>query len=222
MSATSVSRHAADVLLSVDPGDAQAMALAIALYDAKKSREQASASRDAAYRDRIDLMHRAADKLRDMAGKTLLSGIVEGLVGIANAGLSVCGSIEHFEARAELSAAQAEKIRLAAQKIKDSAAIARADQAIKAAKATNRQASWIEGGAKTLSTIGTANYFRSDNLRTEADKRDLEAQAERAGQRSAQAGDVAAEARRLEQSLQRQLEKLCETRGQAMRAAVGK
>lgn len=98
---------ASDVTQLVDAGDAQVMAMALAVQDARQSREQARANRDAAYQDRIDSLHHAADKLRQIASNTLYSGLLQAGIGVVSAALSASADLLKTDATSVTSAQMA-------------------------------------------------------------------------------------------------------------------
>jgi len=182
-----------DTRSAVLGADAEASAIALAVDSARQSRQLARHSRQAAQRDRIDTLRRAADKLRDMADKTVASGVFRATLGFAGGIAKVAQAGLQYDA--------------AVSKMPD-------------AKLTKRAADMAGACGDVFNSIAAIDPFAMQIAHLRVSKRELETDAEVAGQRADDARDTASEAQRLEGSLKQQLQKLHELRDAATRAAV--
>ena len=184
-------RNGRNSLATFDPGDAAATAMMIAARDAQKACEEARAARHAAQRDRVQLLRRAADKLRDMATKARGSGVLQGVLGLASTGLSLCGRLKQIDGSVAMKTARDPV------------------QALAGARAC-KSAVMFETSGKTLDAFAKFDPLVVSRLQDEAAKRELEIAAERAAGRVQEANDRASEGSRLQTSMARQLQKLAE------------
>ena len=74
--------------------DAEAAAAIALNEDAKQSRQLAREMKKQEQQERLDLMHQAADKLREMASSAIGSAIWQGVAGLASAACSMVGAFK--------------------------------------------------------------------------------------------------------------------------------
>lgn len=187
---TGATPHAVDLLRVVDPADTEACAMAQALIDANQSRKAAQQRRDAAANDRIDLMERAADKLRQMGRNSVWSGVLQATAGVAGAALSATTAV--------LSTTPPEI---------NSGAIC-------------QRGSWIPAAQQSLQAATHLDPFRFRNDTLQTEKARVEVRAEVAQQRADHESEVVSEAQRQITATTAQLQRLQETRAAAMAAAT--
>ncbi len=109
-----ITHRPASPLSGVDCTDLATKAAITIHEDAQKSQEMARTARREAQEDRIELMHQAADKLREMASNVLGSGFFQGLTGLAATVSSACAGFDYQSLPKDLTLG--EKIAAGAEK----------------------------------------------------------------------------------------------------------
>lgn len=153
--------------------------------DAQKSQEMARTLKRSAQKDKVDLMRRAADKLREMAGDVLGSAIFQGAAGLASAACQLGAGVKGLKAEALKSGSSMTK--LAEQ----------AERMTRLARQAERAALVCSVSAKSIDAASSFDGFAIDKEHRAIQKQELETEAEVAGNEAQDQGDAESEAKRL-------------------------
>lgn len=206
-------------------GDPEVAAAVLALKDAQQVRRDAHVRREAAHEDRIALQLRQVDKLRELAGNALWSGVFQAAIGVASSvaafaqGLS---QVQIGEAERQLLPLQQELGACKAAGLTARVAQLKPDVALQGAaiEALGRTAACSGAAAAGLGALSQADPVRIASAGLERDKAALQVEIERASQLGDLAGEAMAEASRRQGSLLTLMQRAGEARAQAEAAAT--
>ena len=220
----------------------------LAAEDAADSRRQSQLQRESAQQDRVQLLRQAADKLREMAGNAIWQGVVSGAAMAASAAMQAgsgfltdkltkasdaaknSGTQKAVADSAKKAAADSTKkvaqdaVTDKANTVANNASTDKANvlDATKLQSAHDARIQWLAAVSKAADAVGVtgAAPFQASTARLQAEKQDLETDAEQASARAQAASDDVSEAQRMQGSMTSLMQKMLESRHAAMMASV--
>ena len=203
-----------NINLLLDGADAASQAAILAHQDAQKSAEQAHESRQHEQQVQIDKMKQAAEKLREMAGMTLGSAILQGGVCV---GMAVNQSIQTVKGTA-LSNNKSLLKNLSGDKVKPLPLekIENLKQSIANLKSDIGLCNAMDRGVPLLSKVDPFALIKENMA---VDKQNIDTEATIAGQQAQNESERLSEARRLESSYAQLLDKIESAHQAALKSA---
>lgn len=209
----------------LEAGDPETVAAVVAFKDAQQARRDARVRREAAHQERVSLQQRQVDKLRELAGNALWSGMFQAAVGVATSATSVAGGLSGIAAaRAERqleTAARTVPVCKAGGFVESGGATGGAlAKQTEGVDGLRRAGTWSDAAGKMLGALAQGDPLRIASAGVEREKAALQVDLERANQRAETASEALAEANRQQGSVLGLLQRTGEARAQGWAAAV--